>query len=51
MLAAPVEGFMSAADDAARAATLTALFTPSETCSLEGAAETRNYLVLSCNSR
>ena len=45
MLAAPIPQFMAAADDAARAALLTPLFTPSDTCSLEASAETRSYLV------
>ena len=48
MLAAPVAGFMAASDDAARGGLLTALFTPTDSCSLEGSAETKNYLVLSC---
>jgi prolyl oligopeptidase len=48
MLAAPVVSFMAAPDEEARAALLTALFTPTDSCSLEATAETRNYLVLSC---
>jgi len=48
MLAAPVASFMGAADDDARAGLLTVLFEPTETCSLEASAETKNYLVLSC---
>ena len=47
MLAAPVQAFMDAADDEARSALLTELFTPTETCSLEATTETRNYLILS----
>ena len=47
MLAAPVRSFMSATDDATRRDLLTALFTETETCSLEGTAATRNYLILS----
>ena len=42
MLAAPVEAFMSAADDAARGGLLTTLFTPTDTCSLEASTETKN---------
>ena len=47
MLTAPFGAFMAAESDAARGALLTALFTPSETASLEGTSETRNYLILS----
>lgn len=47
LLAAPIDAFMDAADDDARSALLTPLFSPTESCSLEGSAETRNYLVLS----
>jgi len=46
MLAAPVRAFMAATDDATRLNLLTALFTETETCSLSGVAETRNYLIL-----
>ena len=38
---------MAAADEAARGALLTPLFEPTDTCSLEGSTETKNYLVLS----
>ena len=48
MLAAPATSFLAADDDAARLALLTALFTPTASCSLEGSTETRNYLVLAC---
>jgi len=48
LLAAPVGGFMAAADDAGRTELLTPLFTPTDTCSLEATAETKNYLVLTC---
>ena len=47
LLAAPLEPFMDAKDDAARGALLTPLFTPTESCSLEGTDETRHhYLIL-----
>ena len=38
---------MAATSDADRAPLLAELFAPSESCSLEGTAETKNYLVLS----
>ena len=47
LLAAPVGAFMDAASDEARGALLTPLFTPTETCSLEGSSETKSYLILS----
>jgi len=47
LLAAPVADFMTAADDAARSKTLTKLFAPTDTCSLEASTETKNYLILS----
>ena len=46
LLAAPLEPFMDAEDDAARGALLTPLFTPTESCSLEGTEETRHCLIL-----
>lgn len=42
MLAAPIDAFMAAGDDEARGATLSVLFAPSDTCSLEASAESRN---------
>jgi prolyl oligopeptidase len=39
---------MAAVDDNARRALLTSLFAPTESCSLEGSAETKTYLILSC---
>ena len=39
LLAAPVDAFMDAASDEARGILLTPLFTPTETCSLEGSSE------------
>jgi prolyl oligopeptidase len=48
MLAAPARAFMAAVDDNARRALLTSLFAPTESCSLEGSAETKTYLILSC---
>lgn len=46
-VAAPLEEFMNAQSDEYRKLLLTALFEPSDTCSLEASAETKNYLVLS----
>ena len=47
LLAAPLERFMAAEDEAARGALLTPLFTPTESCSLEGTDETRRHRSLS----
>ena len=47
LLAAPLEPFMRAKDDAARAPMLTVLFEPTDTCSLEARSATKNYLILS----
>lgn len=46
-LAAPLKEFVESEDDEARKAMLTVLFAPTDTCSLEGASETRNYLIQS----
>ena len=48
MLAAPARRFLTAADDEARTALLTTLFAPTESCSLEGSSELKDYLVLRC---
>ena len=47
LLAAPLWPFMKAESDGDRSKMLTCLFAPTDTCSLEGEAATRNYLVLS----
>ena len=47
LLAAPLEAFMDADGDEARSKMLQVLFAPTDTCSLDGSAETKSYLVLS----
>jgi len=47
LLAAPCDRFMAAADDTNRKQLLTALFEPSDTCSLEGSTDTKDFLILS----
>ena len=46
-LAAPAAAFLATKTDEQRKRLLTALFTPSDTCSLEGDTSTKSYLILS----
>jgi len=46
-LSAPVQPFMDADDDDSRKKLIKVLFEPTDTCSLETAVDTRNYLILS----
>ena len=47
LLVAPCADFMAAEDDAARKALMKPLFEPTETSSLSGSSDTKNYCILS----